>query len=192
MLGLKICQNVLDTFPIKKPNSFSLYLAHLGVLYVCFLPKNLTGALLSCLVLIPGSVGSPGGSESAQSVMLLIPGLLDREDELLALQPPQGWGFGRGVGRGSAGMFSGSVLPWEAQVVEASPQGDPQVHVRVFFWGDGFEHKWSGPSLSSLLWQSPPASEDRRCVSGQELEITPLNPSWCCSRKCCCWLIIRK
>lgn len=77
-----------------------------------FLPKNLT--LLSCLVLIPGSVGSPGGSVSAQSVMLLIPGLLDREDELLALQcgtAPHGWAFGRGVGWGNAGMFSGSVQP---------------------------------------------------------------------------------
>lgn len=39
----------------------------------------------------------------AQSVMLLIPGLLDREDELLALQcgtALRGWGLGRVLARG--------------------------------------------------------------------------------------------
>lgn len=39
----------------------------------------------------------PWGLSVAQGVMLLIPGLLDREDELLALQcgtAPQGWGLG--------------------------------------------------------------------------------------------------
>lgn len=40
ILGLKIHQNVLDTFPIEKINSFSLYLAHLGVLDACFYLKT--------------------------------------------------------------------------------------------------------------------------------------------------------
>lgn len=68
---------------------------------------------VSCSVLVPGSVGSPGGSVSAQRVMLLIPGLLDRGDELLALPcatAPHGGGFGRAVGWWSPGMFTGSVL----------------------------------------------------------------------------------
>lgn len=63
---------------------------------------------------MPGGVGSPGGSGSARGVMLLIPGLQGREDELLALQcatAPLGWGFGRGFGWCRAGMFTGSVLP---------------------------------------------------------------------------------
>lgn len=99
-----------------------------------FLPENLTdggvGCWLSCSVLVPGSVGSPEGSVSAQSVMLLIPGLLDRQDELLALPcgtAPYGWGCGRAVGWWSAGMFTGSALLREARVVEASPRGDPLI-----------------------------------------------------------------
>lgn len=45
-----------------------------------------SGVLLSFSVLTQGVWEALGGSVFAQSVVLLIPGLLDREDELLALQ----------------------------------------------------------------------------------------------------------
>lgn len=55
-------------------------------------------------------------SLGAHGVMLLIPGLLDREDELLALQcgtAPQGWGLG--------GVLAGGVL--ECSLLSAAVSG---------------------------------------------------------------------
>lgn len=106
--GLRYVRMCWTLLQLKKTNSFSLCLAHLGVLCACFYLINLTCGGVGCC--FPTHISSQGvwealgGSVSAQSVVLHIPGLLDREDELQCGTAPHGWGLG--------GVLAGVVLEY--------------------------------------------------------------------------------
>lgn len=149
------------------------------------------GCWLSCLVFISGCVGKPLGSVFAGVAVGSWPGRTSCHPCGVAQAPTDGvlgLVLVGGVQRCSLALCCRRRLgrwrrPRRQPILVTNP---PFVHGEFFVGENLFERDLSS---SGLFCQSSPAREDVRCVSGQELEITPLNPS---GRKRCCRLVIRK